>query len=120
MGITKTENSKIQNRMKTKEKPLVLDENGRLLPKVLAAVGFALMGATLAANSAQGPQPTICTRSCWGARNGSCTTMMSSLTRAIIHHTAGSGDYTTDYATAQSKVRGVQNLHMDNNGWCDI
>lgn len=45
---------------------------------------------------------------------------MGALNRAVIHHTAGSGDYTTSYSSAQSKVRGIQNLHMDSNGWCDI
>ncbi|MFN7139522.1 MAG: N-acetylmuramoyl-L-alanine amidase, partial [Limisphaerales bacterium] len=73
------------------------------------------------AEAAQGPQPNICNRGCWGARAAkSSHTQMSSLTRAIIHHTAGQGDYTTSFETGKAKVRGVQNIHMDNNGWSDI
>lgn len=84
-----------------------------------------IAGATLASAfegaAAQGPQPTICTRSCWSARGAQCSiTYMGALTRAVIHHTAGSSDYVTDYNTAKSRVRGIQNLHMDSNGWCDI
>ncbi|MFN7141550.1 MAG: N-acetylmuramoyl-L-alanine amidase, partial [Limisphaerales bacterium] len=45
---------------------------------------------------------------------------MSTLNRAIIHHTAAAGDFTTDYESGKAKVRGVQNYHMDSNGWCDI
>lgn len=45
---------------------------------------------------------------------------MTTLNRAIIHHTAGTGDYTTSYETGKTKCRGVQNYHMDVNGWCDV
>ena len=91
----------------------------------IASAKVAVLGAAtlIAANSfaAQGPQPSICTRSCWGARAPQCAiTYMGALSRAIIHHTAGAGDYTTDYETAKAKVRGIQNYHMDANGWCDI
>ncbi len=79
---------------------------------------MAAMSVSL--HAAQGPQPTICNRACWGARSTTWSTQMSALTRAIIHHTAGASDYTTDYATAKTKVRGIQNLHMDSRGWSDI
>ena len=96
--------------MKNKSKTSVLS---------LVAVGALLASSTLQAG--QGPQPSICTRGCWGARSPQCSiTYMGGLSRAIIHHTASASDYTTDYATAQSKVRGIQNYHMDVNGWCDI
>lgn len=69
----------------------------------------------------QGPNPGICIRSCWGARAPKCTVgQMAALTRAIVHHTAGTGDYTTDYEAGKTKVRGIQNYHMDNVGHCDI
>ncbi len=45
---------------------------------------------------------------------------MGGLSRAIIHHTAGSGDYSTDLENSKVRMRGVQNLHMANSGWCDI
>lgn len=88
----------------------------------LLALGSAatLIGFDACAQTTPAPQPSICTRSCWSARNGTCTTTMSSLTRAIIHHTAGASDFTTDYETAKARVRNVQNYHMDNNAWCDI
>ncbi|MFN7139548.1 MAG: fibronectin type III domain-containing protein, partial [Limisphaerales bacterium] len=77
--------------------------------------------AEIYAQTCKAPQPTICTRSCWGARAAkSSHTQMSALTRAIIHHTAGPSDYTTDYETAKVRMRSNQNYHMDNNGWCDI
>lgn len=88
---------------------------------LLIAAGFLALNATShLAHAGQGPQPSICTRSCWGARSSSCGTMNSSLNRAIVHHTAGAGDYTTDFEVGKAKVRGVQNLHKDGNGWCDI
>jgi fibronectin type 3 domain-containing protein len=77
------------------------------------------MSVDAVASTCKGPQPSICTRSCWGAR-ASSTSYMSALSRAIIHHTAGQGDYTTDYEVGKAKVRGVQNYHMDANGWSDI
>lgn len=46
---------------------------------------------------------------------------MSSLNRAVIHHTASSSDYaTTGEADTKPKIRGIQNYHMDVNGWCDL
>ncbi len=80
------------------------------------------VASALAANNAdagQGPQPSICTRACWGARSTSCSGTLGALSRAIVHHTAGASDWTTDYEVGKAKVRGVQNLHMDANGWCD-
>jgi hypothetical protein len=91
-----------------------------LLFGTLLFAGTLFTTSEVLASTCKAPQPTICTRSCWTAKAGSCTTGLGALTRAIIHHTAGSGDYTTDYETAKSKVRGVQNYHMSNNGWCDI
>jgi hypothetical protein len=84
------------------------------------AAALLLPTAEVVASTCKAPQPTICVRSCWTARAGSCTTGLSALTRAIIHHTAGPSDYTTDYETAKARVRGAQNYHMNNNGWCDI
>ena len=73
------------------------------------------------AQTTPAPQPTICTRSCWTARNGTCTTTMSQLTRAIIHHTASSSDFsTTSLADSAARMRSHQNYHMDSNGWCDL
>ncbi len=94
-------------------------DSDRSFPKVFA-IGVALLGATFAADAGQGPMPTICNRACWGARASAAAAQMGALDRAIIHHTAGASDYTTDYNTAKAKVRSVQNIHMDGNGWSDI
>jgi len=86
-----------------------------------AAAVVLLAGLSESAFSAGvATQPTICSRSCWGSRSTASSPNMAALNRAIVHHTAGSGDYTTSYETAKSKVRAVQNLHMDVNGWTDI
>lgn len=86
---------------------------------LLTVAGAVLL--TSAAEAAQGPQPSICTRPCWGARapNGTIS-YMSSLSRAIIHHTAGTGEWTTNFETGKARVRSIQNYHMDNQGWGDI
>ncbi len=76
--------------------------------------------SSVLAQTIPAPQPTICTRACWGARNGSCTTLMTGLSRAIIHHTASTGDFTTDYENAKARMRATQNYHMDSKAWCDI
>ncbi|WP_411026571.1 peptidoglycan recognition protein, partial [Salmonella sp. s54395] len=36
----------------------------------------------------------------------------------VVHHSAGST--CTDISSCSSVVRGIQNYHMDNNGWWDI
>jgi hypothetical protein len=63
--------------MNTKEIPVGPNDSERFAQKVLAVVGVALLGATLAAHAGQGPQPTICVRSCWGARSASGCGSMS-------------------------------------------
>ncbi len=73
------------------------------------------------AQTTPAPMPTICNRACWGARAPACEPgNISALTRAIVHHTAGTGDYTTDYEAGKAKVRGVQNYHIDSVGFCDV
>ena len=87
----------------------------------LIAGAALFVAADLKAQTTPAPQPSICTRSCWTARNGTCTTTMTALTRAIIHHTASSSSInTTSLEQSKGIVRGHQNSHMDANGWCDI
>jgi hypothetical protein len=90
-----------------------------LMPSFLFG-GVLLIASNALAQTTPAPQPSICNRACWTARAGSCTTMMSSLTRAIIHHTAATSDFTTDLATAKTRMRATQNYHIDSKGWCDI
>jgi len=89
---------------------------------ILAAAAALLSAPELIAQTCVGPQPTICTRSCWSARSPNCTLYtMSALTRAIIHHTAAASDWdTTSIDTSKPKMRSIQNYHMDTQGWCDI
>jgi hypothetical protein len=88
----------------------------KLLLPLLACAAITDASEAPAAGSA--PQPSICNRTCWGARAAS-TSYMSALTRAIVHHTAGSEFNTTSFSASAANVRAIQNLHI-NNGWGDI
>ena len=65
--------------------------------------------------------PAIVPRSAWGAdesiRRGP-PVYASDVEFAIVHHTAGSNDYTR--AQAAAIVRGIQLFHVKSNGWNDI
>jgi hypothetical protein len=93
--------------------------------KLIIALAVGLAGFTASQATAQtcrAPQPSLCLRSCWNAKSpcGS-PTQMSALNRAVVHHTASSSDYATaGINESKGNVRGVQNYHMDVNGWCDI
>src|SRR5687767_124173 len=91
-----------------------------LLRKVSSTLGLALLSVASIAQAGQGPQPSICNRGCWGARAPQCSiSQMGSLTRAIIHHTGGAGEYSTNYETSKSKCRSNQAYVMDSLGYCD-
>ncbi|XP_039366844.1 peptidoglycan recognition protein 4-like [Mauremys reevesii] len=63
--------------------------------------------------------PTIVSRSQWGARAPTSTVPLSiPVPYVIIYHTAGSS--CTSQASCSQLVRGIQNYHMDSNGWADI
>ena len=69
------------------------------------------------------PQPSIISRAGWGADESlrtSCSngTYDTTILAAVIHHTAGSNDYTA--AQSASIVRGIYAYHVQANGWCDI
>src|SRR5688572_26047532 len=82
----------------------------------LAGLTFQAVAQTTPA-----PNPGICARSCWAARAHRCTSQMATLNRAVIHHTANASDFNvTSVEDSKARVRGTQNWHMDNNGWCDI
>ncbi len=72
-------------------------------------------------------KPTVISRSQWGADesllsyNGSgCVpaNLDSTISAAIVHHTAGSNSYTKDQSA--SIVRGIYAYHVKTMGWCDI
>ena len=66
-------------------------------------------------------QPTIISRAGWGAneavrcRNASYDRTLGA---AVVHHTAGSNDYTA--AQSAGIMRGTYEYHARNLGWCDI
>lgn len=59
------------------------------------------------------------TRSGWGARPPKAQTALPwpQVDAIAIHYSAAMSDEVPDYA---SRVRGIQNFHMDTNGWSDI
>jgi hypothetical protein len=66
------------------------------------------------------PNPGIHSTSAWGARSpGSLTVLNYKPTFIVIHHTATSNSTATTQAAAFSLARGIQNYHMDSNGWSD-
>lgn len=91
----------------------------KALPVAAAVIFATFTGSAEAAG--QATQPNICDRSCWGSRSTSTPSTMSALNRAIIHHTAGPGDYNvSNINDSKAKVRAIQNYHMDVNGWSDV
>ena len=73
------------------------------------------------------PAPAIISRAAWGAdenlkaqSGADCMTAKvdDTVKAAVIHHTAGSNDYTA--AESASIVRGIYAYHVQGNGWCDI
>jgi N-acetyl-anhydromuramyl-L-alanine amidase AmpD len=65
--------------------------------------------------------PTIAGTSTWGARppRSPVTVLSTRPTMVIVHHTAGSNSTNYSQAHAFALARGIQNYHMDNNGWID-
>jgi hypothetical protein len=63
--------------------------------------------------------PTVWGRGAWGARAPTATpTVAPELKLAIVHHSAGTNNYSWDQVPAL--LRGIQAYHMDANGWNDI
>jgi uncharacterized protein with LGFP repeats len=96
--------------------------NLSLSPRFAALLLLTTVSAPVtvfAAGSA--PKPDICTRACWGARSPAGTiTQMSSIQKAVIHHTAGNEFSTTGYEASKANVRAIQSYHINTNGWSDI
>src|SRR5688572_23142510 len=87
----------------------------KLITKALGTL-LLLGGATdvIQAATCRAPQPTICTRSCWVARDTACSGNIAALTRAIIHHTENANDFNvTSIEGSKSRMRLTQNYHMD-------
>ncbi|GAA4717140.1 hypothetical protein GCM10025782_12790 [Pedococcus ginsenosidimutans] len=73
-----------------------------------------------ASASAAAIQPTIITRAQWGADESlrGSKTLSSTVKAIVIHHTAGTNDYTPETAAAQ--VRGIYAYDTQGLGWADI
>ena len=83
-----------------------------------AVNGPATAARPLAANGSV-PQPTMITRSRWGAiAQDGCEANSDTIRAVAVHHTAGSNDYSTGQSA--SIVRGIQYYHEVTLGWCDI
>lgn len=71
-------------------------------------------------------QPAIVTRSAWGAdesyrsRNPGCgtPTHAANVRFGVVHHTAGTNDYTA--ADSAALVRAIYYFHTHTNQWCDL
>ena len=61
-------------------------------------------------------------RSAWGARPPESVSKLnlSSLDTLVFHYSAANSDEQSDHANCAGRVRGIQNYHMDKNGWADI
>ena len=64
----------------------------------------------------------LVTRKAWGARPPRDTTYLDprEVKYLVVHYTASNADEQADHANCAARVRGVQNYHMDANGWSDI
>jgi flagellar hook assembly protein FlgD len=77
--------------------------------------------ASPARTLAEAAQPAIVTRAQWHANEEIVRAkplVASALKLAVIHHTAGTNDYTP--AQSAAIVRGIQAYHVEGNGWNDI
>ncbi len=86
-----------------------------------AFADISATGGTGAAGNIAAKQPSIITRSGWGANESDrCrnATYDNSLAAATVHHTAGSNDYTK--AASAGLVRGIFTYHAKSLGWCDV
>jgi hypothetical protein len=116
--------NRIQVPLKTKN--IRLTTNMKLKYVILTAVVAIIAMSDAMAGTNKGAHPNVhypyYGRNSWNARAPKCgLSYMSTINRAIFHHTASSGHYsTTSASTTFSNVRGTQNYHMDVNGWCDL
>ena len=78
-------------------------------------------GGTGARGKVAAKQPNMISRKGWGANEGiNCMDPEydDSLAAAVVHHTAGSNNYTKEQSA--SVVRGIYQYHAVNLGWCDV
>ncbi|UYZ61414.1 N-acetylmuramoyl-L-alanine amidase [Hymenobacter weizhouensis] len=61
-------------------------------------------------------KPVVTSRAGWGARTPTGTRSYTTVTHLVVHHEAGSNT-SSDWA---ARVRAVESLHIDANGWSDV
>lgn len=105
--------------------PHLFSRRGMLLTSAAAAGTVAFSGlaspAQAQTSTANAPFPTIRNRSAWNARAPISTpqTVPGAPTYIVVHHTATENQTDHSLERAYSLSRGIQNWHMDNNGWID-
>lgn len=64
----------------------------------------------------------LVTRKQWGARPPTQRTSLSpdAVEYLVVHYSASNSDEQADHANCAARVRGIQNYHMDTQGWNDI
>ncbi|WP_413450247.1 N-acetylmuramoyl-L-alanine amidase [Georgenia phoenicis] len=88
--------------------------------RTVAAPQGVASARTAAVASSTAPRPAVISRSGWGANESQMTWRPSyaNLQGAVIHHTAGSNNYTQSQSA--SVVRGIYSYHAITRGWGDI
>jgi N-acetylmuramoyl-L-alanine amidase len=68
------------------------------------------------------PMKNRVTRKSWGARPPSGTTSLnrSKVKGIAVHYTASNADEQAEHKNCAARVRGIQNYHMNTQGWMDI
>jgi peptidoglycan recognition protein len=84
-----------------------------------ALVTLLVAALAIGANAQTGPCAAVRTRSQWGARAANTAVLPTQPpTHFVVHHTAGNRCSTQ--AACDAEMRGIQNFHMNSNGWADI
>lgn len=87
----------------------------------VAALGSTVPTTTAAADPRAVARPTMHGCAAWNARpaRSGITVLNHKPTYIVVHHTAGGNSNDFSLAHAFSISRGIQNHHMDTNGWID-
>lgn len=62
----------------------------------------------------------LVTRRGWGARPPKAVNILPKVDTIVAHYSAANADEQSDHANCASRVRSIQNYHMDTQGWNDI
>ncbi|HYI37863.1 MAG TPA: N-acetylmuramoyl-L-alanine amidase, partial [Thermoleophilaceae bacterium] len=84
----------------------------------MVVAGRRGLNRAVASRRAQSGEPTIITRSQWGAASFKGSPGYGSVQMAYVHHTVSLNSYSKSEAPAV--VRGIQRYHQSSNGWSDI